>query len=202
MNYSVILLQEEEQQLSQQNPVTNPHQQQQQMNINNTAPLSTTTRQTVINQINTSRSINNNNPPTHLRLDNLIINSPATPGSQNYNGYGSNQNSPAGQTQYYEKLPPAQQRLDTLLGQSAPSNSPPQPPERGSSFAVMSQTQMGTLRSPVGNLTMSPSPTVNTSQTTIGVAKRVSFQDSSPPSPPSNPVPPLENISEDPNVSY
>lgn len=176
-------------------------QQQHQSNINNTTPLSTATRQTTINQINASRSLSNNNPPSHLRLDNLIINSPASPGQQNYNGYGSNQNSPAAQTQYYEKLPPAQQRLDTLLGQNAPSNSPPQPPERGSSFAVMSQTQMGTLRNPPGNLTMSPNSVVNTPQTTVGVAKRVSFQDSSPPSPPSHPVPPLENISEDPNVS-
>lgn len=159
----------------------------------------------MINQSNsTPRSTN---PPSHLRLDNLIINSPASP-NQNYNGYGSNQNSPASHNQYYDKQPPAQQRLDSLLGQNSPTG-PPQPPERGSSFAVMSQTaQIGTLRSPAGgNLSvMTPnnnqpsSQAVNTTPT-VGVAKRVSFQDTTPPSPPSNLAPNLENIREDPNVS-
>ncbi|KAG8268647.1 adherens junction organization [Homalodisca vitripennis] len=98
----------------------------------------------------------NNTPPSHLRLDNLIVNQPAAPGQ--YNGYSP--------------------------GQSSPAGAPPQPPERGSSFAVMSQTQGRSPNTPNNN--------------SVG-AKRVSFQDASPPSPPTNAAPPLDNIREDPN---
>ncbi|KAL1139052.1 hypothetical protein AAG570_009113 [Ranatra chinensis] len=123
----------------------------------------------------------NRNPPTHLRLDNLVINTPATNNHyHNNNGYGSNQASPAGQ------------RLDTLVGNS---NGPPQPPERGSSFAVMSQAQNHIIRTPPPSVTAVTTPSNNT--TTMATAKRVSFQDASPPSPSNNP--PLENIREDPN---
>lgn len=66
---------------------------------------------------------NTNQRPTRFE-NNLIINSPSS--NNTPNGYGNS---------------PAQQRLDNLLGQ----NLPPQPPERGSSFAVMSQTQLGNI---------------------------------------------------------
>lgn len=88
----------------------------------------------------------NNTPPSHLRLDNLIVNQPA---QGQYNGH--------------------------MAGVA-----PPQPPERGSSFTVMSQTQ-------------GRSPTTPNNNTATG-AKRVSFQDASPPSPVAR------DIQEDPNV--
>lgn len=100
-----------------------------------------------------------------MRLDNLVINSPSNNNHyHNNNGYSSSQASPGGQT-----------------GNGGSGTiSAPQPPERGSSFAVAQS-----LRSP-------PTPTLAT-------AKRVSFQD---PPPPSNPPPPpssLSEIREDPN---
>nr|XP_024215475.1 afadin isoform X1 [Halyomorpha halys] len=103
--------------------------------------------------------------PSSLRLDNLVINTPSNNNHyHNNNGYSSSQASPGGQT--------GNGGTGTI--------SAPQPPERGSSFAVAQS-----LRSP-------PTPTLAT-------AKRVSFQD---PPPPSNPPPPpssLSEIREDPN---
>ncbi|XP_014251029.1 afadin isoform X2 [Cimex lectularius] len=134
----------------------------------------------------TSRVVNNQNissmrtTTSNLRLDNLVINTPANNNNYQNNGYSSSQASPAGQ------------RLDMMLGQSP--NGPPQPPERGSSFAIMSCAQ-GQMRSPNSNT----SPTTNNTTPTIATAKRVSFQEPPPPPPPSNPAPPLENIREDPN---
>lgn len=81
-----------------------------------------------------------------------------------------------------------QQRLDSLLEQT---NAPP-PPERGSSFVVMSQA----LRSPVGT----PSQTRNdVSQNNNTTPKKVSFQDSTPESNASGT--PGEKIVVDLNVS-
>ncbi|XP_073971174.1 adherens junction formation factor afadin isoform X13 [Rhodnius prolixus] len=121
---------------------------------------------------------------SNLRLDNLVINTPSTNNSSNYhnnNGYSTSQVSPPGQ------------RLDQMVG----GINAPQPPERGSSFAVMSQaTQSQMTRTPT---TSSPPTNTTTSTPSLGTAKRVSFQDPPPPPPPVNPAPPLDNISEDPN---
>uniref|UniRef100_A0A023F3L1 Putative actin filament-binding protein afadin n=3 Tax=Triatoma infestans TaxID=30076 RepID=A0A023F3L1_TRIIF len=121
---------------------------------------------------------------SNLRLDNLVINTPATNNNNNYhnnNGYSSSQVSPPGQ------------RLDMMVG----GVNAPQPPERGSSFAVMSQaTQNQLVRTPT---TSSPPTNTTTSTPSLGSAKRVSFQDPPPPPTPVNPAPPLDNINEDPN---
>lgn len=116
------------------------------------------------------------NPPSNLPLDN--------------SGYGY---SPSSQV----SLP--SQRLDNLLG-GPNNNDPPLPPERGSSYAIMSQveTKATPPRPPV--LSSTPNGVVNTPNTnTTTTPKRVSFQDpaSIPPSPPS---PTLEKIIEDPDV--
>uniref|UniRef100_A0A0K8TDQ8 Afadin n=2 Tax=Lygus hesperus TaxID=30085 RepID=A0A0K8TDQ8_LYGHE len=144
---------------------------------------------------NTSSTITRTATATsNLRLDNLVINTPAATNNHyhNNNGYSSSQASPAGQ------------RLDMMIGQSPNGNgnvSAPPPPERGSSFAIMSQAQSQTVRSPT---TTSPTSTPNNnnnnmSTPTTATAKRVSFQDPTPPPAPSNPAPPLDNIREDPN---
>ena len=115
------------------------------------------------------------------------------------------------------------QRLDSLLltsGSPQVNNLnervslPPQPPERGSSFTVMSQTQ-GVLRNSTSNMlslgseknsvihgrgsesnTATTTPTATTTTTT----KRVSFHDPNANQPPPQP-PAMEQIREDPNVS-
>ncbi|XP_069688876.1 afadin isoform X3 [Periplaneta americana] len=218
--------------------------------------------------------------PSHLRLDNLVINGPASPPQvhhssyqtsnphQQYNGYLPSQPTTNNTTQssYYQQdhnklvgnsavsplqniqqksetvnyyhqdsnanskmsattpVSPLQssgtQRLDSLLlmGGNQQSNSlndrnsnaamPPQPPERGSSFTVMSQTQ-GVLRNSTTNMTTERSnmvhsrgsetnPTTSTTSTTI---KRVSFHDPNANQPPPQPTsqPPMEQIREDPN---
>lgn len=117
------------------------------------------------------------NPPNNLSLDN--------------SGYGYSPSSQVSQG----NLP--SQRLDNLLG-GPNNNDPPQPPERGSSFAIMSQveTKATPPRPPV--LTSTPNGIVTTPNANTA-PKRVSFQDptSIPPSPPS---PTLEKIIEDPDV--
>lgn len=129
-----------------------------------------------------SQSYNNNtpnrvsrsvNPPNNLPLDNSgYIHSPSSQGS----------------------LP--SQRLDNLLG-GPNNNDPPLPPERGSSYAIMSQVETKAMppRPPV--LSSTPNGVVNTPNANT-TPKRVSFQDpaSIPPSPPS---PKLEKIIEDPD---
>lgn len=114
------------------------------------------------------------NPPNNLSLDN--------------SGYGY--------------TPPSQgnhpsQRLDNLLG-GPNNNDPPLPPERGSSYVIMSQveTKATPPRPPV--LSSTPNGVVTTPNANT-TPKRVSFQDptSIPPSPPS---PTLEKIIEDPDV--
>ncbi|RZF35618.1 hypothetical protein LSTR_LSTR005146 [Laodelphax striatellus] len=124
---------------------------------------------------------NMNHMKREMRLDNLIVNTP--------NGFASGSS-------------PPQQRLDSLLGQQG--SSPPQPPERGSSFAIMSQSQLGSMRSPVSSsqsqntlhnnnntptqqIVNNNNNNINASQLTtpqttnsVGTAKRVSFQDTTP----------------------
>lgn len=130
-----------------------------------------------------SQSYNNNtpnrqnrtvNPPNNLSLDN--------------SGFGYSPSS-------HGNLP--SQRLDNLVG-GPNNNDPPQPPERGSSFAIMSQveTKVTPPRPPV--LASTPNGIVTTPNANT-TPKRVSFQDpaSMPPSPPS---PTLEKIIEDPDV--
>jgi len=214
--------------------------------------------------------------PSHLRLDNLAINGPASPPQihhnryqstnlhQQYNGYISPQsssNTPVTTSAYYQpanavlpvlqstpqKVEPVNyyqlqdsnanskppvtnpvsplqqsgaQRLDSLLMNSnQQTNSlnerntnlsvPPPPPERGSSFTVMSQTQ-GVLRNSTTNMSSAGSERSNvvhgraseTNPTTSTTIKRVSFHDPNanqlPPQPTTQP--PLEQIREDPNV--
>jgi hypothetical protein len=215
--------------------------------------------------------------PGHLRLDNLVINGPASPPQihhsryqstnlhQQYNGYVTTQPSNNGITttgSYYQhehnKLPanammpqnttpkvdavnyyqhqelstnskptvvnatpPLQhtgaQRLDSLLmSSSQQTNSlnerntnlsvPPQPPERGSSFTVMSQTQ-GVLRNSNTNVALVGPERSNTvhnrgSETNPTTIKRVSFHDPNANQPPAQPTtqPPMEQICEDPDV--
>jgi len=124
---------------------------------------------------NTPNRLNRSvNPPNNLSLDN--------------SGYGYSLASQG-------SLP--SQRLDNLLG-GPNNNDPPQPPERGSSYAIMSQvdTKATTPRPPV--LTSTPNGVITTPNANT-TPKRVSFQDptSMPPSPPS---PTLEKIMEDPDV--
>ncbi|XP_050542344.1 afadin isoform X2 [Daktulosphaira vitifoliae] len=107
------------------------------------------------------------NPPNHLPLDN--------------SGYGS----PHG------TLP--SQRLDNLVGGSN-NNDPPQPPERGSSFAIMSQVETKTQSRLQNNISTPNGITTPNANTT---PKRVSFQD--PTTIPTSPSPPLEKIIEDPD---
>lgn len=123
---------------------------------------------TIPNRIN--RSVN---PPNNLSLDN--------------SGYGY---SPSSQG----SLP--SQRLDNLLV-GPNNNDPPQPPERGSSFAIMSQVETKTTppRPPV--LSSTPNGVMTTPNTNT-TPKRVSFQD--PTTPPTPPSPTLEKIIEDPDV--
>jgi hypothetical protein len=209
--------------------------------------------------------------PSHLRLDNLVINGPASPPQihhssyqptnphQQYNGYLTSQSSnsitttsssyhqhdlsksPASATlplspnttqkvesiSYYQhqesKSPfanptsPLQQsgaqRLDSLLlmSSSQQTNSlnernsnlsiPPQPPERGSSFTVMSQTQ-GVLRNSSTNMLSAGSDRSNMAHSrgseTNSTTKRVSFHDPNANQP--APQPPMEQIREDPDV--
>ncbi|CAH0775210.1 unnamed protein product [Bemisia tabaci] len=116
----------------------------------------------------------------------------------NYNGYSSNQNSPAG-----DKVQTPSQRLDIL--HLSPSQ-PPQPPERGSSFAVMSQS-VSALRSPPSQTLNNPHPPpVQNNRNETPTTKRVSFQEttttlSSPAESISPPPPPpiSEKVREDPN---
>lgn len=117
------------------------------------------------------------NPPNNLSLDNSVYGySPSTQGN----------------------LP--SQRLDNLLV-GPNNNDPPQPPERGSSYAIMSQveTKATPPRPPV--ISSMPNGVVTTPNANT-TPKRVSFQDptSLPPSPPSPPSPILEKIIEDPDV--
>jgi len=214
--------------------------------------------------------------PSHLRLDNLVINGPASPPQihhnryqstnihQQYNGYLTPQspsNSTVTTSSYYQPanavLPGLQstpqkvesvnyyqlqdsnanskppvtnpisplqqsgaQRLDSLLMSSTQQTNslnerntnlsvPPPPPERGSSYAVMSQTQ-GVLRNSTTNMSSAGSERSNvvhgraseTNPTTSTTIKRVSFHDPNanqlPPQPTTQP--PLEQIREDPNV--
>lgn len=221
--------------------------------------------------------------PSHLRLDNLVINGPASPPQvhhssyqstnphQQYNGYLTSQSSNSSTTtasSYYQhdhnklstnamlqvsqnttqKVEPVNyyqhqesnanskpvvanpvsplqqsgaQRLDSLLlmSSSQQTNSlnernsnlsiPPQPPERGSSFTVMSQTQ-GVLRNSTTNMSLAGSERSNmvhnrgseTNPTTSTTIKRVSFHDPNANQPPPQPTtqPPMEQIREDPNV--
>lgn len=127
---------------------------------------------------NTPNRLNRSvNPPNNLSLDN--------------SGYGYSPSSVQG------SLP--SQRLDNLLV-GPNNNDPPQPPERGSSYAIMSQveTKVTPPRQPV--LSSTPNGVVTTPNANV-TPKRVSFQDptSTPPSPPS---PTLEKIIEDPDVMH
>jgi hypothetical protein len=200
--------------------------------------------------------------PSHLRLDNLVINGPSSPPQihhssyqptnphQQYNGYLTSQssNSTAIASSYHsatsplspnttqkvesvnyyqhqESKPPfanlaspiqqsGAQRLDSLLlmSSSQQTNSlnernsnlsvPPQPPERGSSFTVMSQTQ-GVLRNSTStNMSSAGSERSNMAHNrgseTNPTTKRVSFHDPNANQPP--PQPPMEQIREDPDV--
>lgn len=122
--------------------------------------------------------------PTHLKLD-------------NHNTSTQNNNSSYSNLQDYSTLAAPQQRLDNLLEQS---NAPP-PPERGSSFAVMSQA----FRSPVTATTpSSQSAAVNRSDLSQGnssiTPKKVSFQETTSEIIGSNSTP-VEKVMEDPNVS-
>lgn len=130
--------------------------------------------QTYNNNNITNRTNRSVNPPNNLSLDN--------------SGYGY---SPSTQG----SLP--SQRLDNLLV-GPNNNDPPQPPERGSSFAIMSQveTKATPPRPPV--LASIPNGVITTPNSNT-TPKRVSFQDptSTPHSPPS---PTLEKIIEDPDV--
>lgn len=215
--------------------------------------------------------------PSHLRLDNLVINGPASPPQihhsryqstnlhQQYNGYATSQSSnnsttttgsyyqhdhnklpanavlPQNTTQkvdvvnYYQhqdlntNLKPAAvnpssplqhtgaQRLDSLLMSSCQQTNslnerntnlsvPPQPPERGSSFTVMSQTQ-GVLRNSTTNVSSAGPERSNIvhnrgSETNPTTIKRVSFHDPNANQPPPQPTtqPPMEQICEDPDV--
>ncbi|XP_023710210.1 uncharacterized protein LOC111865986 isoform X4 [Cryptotermes secundus] len=217
----------------------------------------------------TPKSLN----PGHLRLDNLVINGPASPPQihhsryqstnlhQQYNGYvtsHTSNNSATTTGSYYQhdhnKLPvnamlpqnttpkvdavnyyqhqelntnskpavgnpasPLQhtgaQRLDSLLMSSCQQTNslnerntnlsvPPQPPERGSSFTVMSQTQ-GVLRNSTTNVSSAGPDRSNIihhrgSETNPTTIKRVSFHDPNANQP--TPQPPMEQICEDPNL--
>lgn len=221
----------------------------------------------------TPKSLN----PGHLRLDNLVINGPASPPQihhsryqstnlhQQYNGYvtsHTSNNSATTTGSYYQhdhnKLPvnammpqnttpkvdavnyyqhqelntnskpavgnpasPLQhtgaQRLDSLLMSGCQQTNslnerntnlsvPPQPPERGSSFTVMSQTQ-GVLRNSTTNVSSAGPDRSNIihhrgSETNPTTIKRVSFHDPNANQPPPQPTtqPPMEQICEDPNV--
>jgi hypothetical protein len=109
--------------------------------------------------------------PTHLKLDNTSYSN----------------------LQDYSTLTAPQQRLDNLLEQS---NAPP-PPERGSSFAVMSQA----FRSPVATTpsAQNRSDLSQTNNNTI-TPKKVSFQETTSEIMGSNSTP-VEKVMEDPNVS-
>ncbi|XP_026807778.1 afadin isoform X1 [Rhopalosiphum maidis] len=113
------------------------------------------------------------NPPNNLSLDN--------------SGYGYSLASQG-------SLP--SQRLDNLLG-GPNNNDPPQPPERGSSYAIMSQVETKATPPRPQVLTSTPNGVVTTPNANT-TPKRVSFQDptSIPSSPPS---PTLEKIIEDPD---
>lgn len=138
----------------------------------------------------------------HLRLENLVMNGPSTPqtppqGYQQYNGYPnspasynhSNQNFHADATTPTSPTGGPQQRLDTLLHGSSPSDKTPnrQPPSSGPlSPSSSSGLQRSCLVSTPGDQTTSST-------------KRVSFHDpgsSQPPPPPSSQPPPIR---EDPN---
>lgn len=127
------------------------------------------------------------NRPTHLRLENSHSN-------QNHvnNSYSNLQDYST-----LTALTAPQQRLDNLLEQSGA----PTPPERGSSFAVMSQA----LRSPV--TTPSSAALTNTNRHDVSqlnctiTPKKVSFQETASEIIGSNSTP-IENTLEDPNVSY
>lgn len=123
---------------------------------------------------NTPNRLNRSvNPPNNLSLDN--------------SGYGYSLASQG-------SLP--SQRLDNLLG-GPNNNDPPQPPERGSSYAIMSQVETKATPPRPQVLTSTPNGVVTTPNANT-TPKRVSFQDptSIPPSPPS---PTLEKIIEDPD---
>lgn len=114
------------------------------------------------------------NPPNNLSLDNSGY------------GYSPSQGS----------LP--SQRLDNLLG-GPNNNDPPQPPERGSSYVIMSQVETSKATPPRPPVQTSMSNgVVNTPNSNTTTPKRVSFQD--PTTPPSPPSPTLEKIMEDPDV--
>ncbi|XP_052123396.1 afadin [Frankliniella occidentalis] len=157
----------------------------------------------------------------HLRLENLVMNGPSTPqtppqGYQQYNGYPnspasynhSNQNFHADATTPTSPTGGPQQRLDTLLHGSSPSDKtafPPQPPERGSSYSIMMSQPN---RQPPSSGPLSPSSSSGLQRSclvstpgdqTTSSTKRVSFHDpgsSQPPPPPSSQPPPIR---EDPN---
>ncbi|XP_050433436.1 afadin isoform X2 [Adelges cooleyi] len=127
-----------------------------------------------------NQSYNNNTPPNRL---NRSINPPNNLLLDN-SGYGF---SPSSQG----TLP--SQRLDNLVG-GPNNNDPPQPPERGSSYAVMSQVETKVQPKTLTH-TSTPNGVVTPNANTT--PKRVSFQD--PTSVPTSPSPPLEKIIEDPD---
>lgn len=133
--------------------------------------------------------------PTHLKLDNHNTSQNSSYNNQN-NSY-NNQNNSYSNLQDYSTLTAPQQRLDNLLEQN---NAPP-PPERGSSFAVMSQA----FRSPVTPTTPSSQTAVinrgDLSQINSSITpKKVSFQETTSEIMGSNSTP-VEKVMEDPNVS-
>lgn len=124
--------------------------------------------------------------PSHLRLDNLVNNTSIV--GQNHHSLS---NSYGNATDYNTMTAAPQQRLDSLLEHN---NAPP-PPERGSSFAVMSQA----LRSPAtpSNHNITKNDTLQPNNTIT--PKKVSFQETTSEIIGSNSTP-VEKILEDPNV--
>lgn len=101
----------------------------------------------------------------------------------------------------YSSASAPQQRLDNLLDYS--NNAPP-PPERGSSFAVMSQTYRGPAVAAAASSPSTPSQNYSSKHdtsapTTNSTKKVVSFQETTREIPP--PSTPVEKVLEDPNVS-
>lgn len=158
--------------------------------------------------------------PTHLRLDTSTASSlnqsaAAAAATANYvdaehggrvnsggdHISGVDQSAYCGAVDYTSASAP-QQRLDNLLDYS--NNAPP-PPERGSSFAVMSQTYRSPAVAAVASCSPStPSQNYSAKQdasipTTNSTKKVVSFQETTREIPP--PSTPVEKVLEDPNVS-
>lgn len=122
--------------------------------------------------------------PTHLKLD-------------NHSNAPNHANNSYSNLQDYSTLTAAsapQQRLDSLLEQSGA----PPPPERGSSFAVMSQAA---FRSPATTPSSAQVGRHDVSQANNTITpKKVSFQETTSEIIGSNSTP-IEKVMEDPNVS-